>query len=280
MKKVAVTGADGLVGSRIVELLNEKYALIPLSSRDMDITNRDMVNERLTSLSYDAILHLAGYTNVDGAEKEKELAYRINELGTKNLVEVASFQKKQFIYISTDFVFDGNTPPYVETSEPHPISTYGDSKYRGELAVGKNGMIVRIAYPYRAQFDKKKDIVRILQSLLAAGKPLSMIDDSLMVPTFIDDIAHGLGYLIDHYDPTVFHLVGKDALTPFSLAQHIARTFKLDASLISKTTYDAYFTGKAKRPKNCDIRSIKNTFHTMSSIEEGLSIIKKQLNII
>jgi dTDP-4-dehydrorhamnose reductase len=280
MKKVLITGAAGLVGSRIVELLDGKYAFIPLSSKDMDITDRDAVHERLSSLTYDAILHLAGYTNVDGAEKEKETAYRINEQGTKNLVEMASSQKKQFIYISTDFVFDGNMPPYVETSDPHPISIYGDSKYKGELAVGKNGMIVRIAYPYRAQFDKKKDIVRILKSVLEAGKPLSMIGDSLMVPTFIDDIAGGLDYLLTQYESTVFHLVGKDALTPFDMAQQIAHTFKLDASLISKTSYDTYFAGKAKRPKKCDIRSIKNTFYAMSSLEEGLTIIKKQLNVI
>ncbi len=280
MKTIAVTGVTGLVGSRIIELLSGQFQFIPLSSKEIDITNTDSVHKALQSLSFDCLLHLAGYTNVDGAEKEKEKAYLINETGTKNLLEVTSSLKKQFTYISTDFVFDGNTPPYNEESIPNPISVYGASKYAGEKIVGKNGMIVRIAYPYRASFDKKKDIVRTLKSLLEVKKPIVMIEDSLMVPTFIDDVAQGLGYLLNNFSPEVFHLVGGNALSPFELGKTIARVFQLDETLVGKTTYEAYFAGKASRPRYCDIRSTKNSFQHMSTFEEGLTIIKKQLNIL
>jgi len=279
MKKIAITGASGLVGSRIVELLSDTFEFIPLTSKEIDITNADSVHKALSPLSFDLLLHLAAYTNVAGAENEKEKAYTINETGTKNLLDVVSFAKKQFVYISTDFVFDGTKPPYVETSAPHPISVYGASKYAGEKVVGTEGMIVRISYPYRGTFEKKKDIVRALKSLLELGKPISMIKDSLMVPTFIDDIAMGLGYLMNNYSNETFHLVGGDALSPFALAQAIAEAFHLDASLIGKTTYDEYYKDKAKGPRYSDIRSDKNTFYPMHTFEEGLSIIKKQ-NII
>ena len=280
MKKVAVTGASGLVGTRIIELLSDRFQFIPLSIKDMDITNKDSVSSHLKTISYDLMLHLAAYTNVAAAETEKEKAFLINMNGTQNLLEVVSSAKKEFIYISTDFVFDGTNPPYTETSIPNPISVYGTSKYGGEKIVGTNGMIVRISYPYRAAFEIKKDIVRTIKSLIEAGKPLVMVSDSLMVPTFIDDIAEGLGFLMNTYSNEVFHLVGKDAMSPYALAKIIAQVFGLDDSSIEKTTYDTYFSNKAKGPRFSDIRSEKNTFYSMHSFQEGLKSIKKQLNIL
>lgn len=280
MKKIAVTGASGLVGTRIIELLSDQFKFVPLSIQDMDITDKDSVHSHLKTISYDLLLHLAAYTNVVGAETEKDKAFLINETGTHNLLDVVTSAKKEFLYISTDFVFDGTKPPYVETSTPNPISVYGASKYAGEKVVGKNGMIVRISYPYRSEFEIKKDIFRTLKSLLEAKKPLSMVDDSLMVPTFIDDIARGLGYLMNHFSTDIFHLVGKDAMSPYTLAKTIARVFLLDESLISKTTYEHYFANKAKGPRYGDVRSIKNTFHPMHSFEEGLYIIKNQLKLV
>jgi len=280
MKKIAVTGASGLVGTRIMELLSEKFEFIPLSVKDMDITDKDSVHKLLGNLSYDLLLHLAAYTNVVGAETEKAKAFLINGTGTQNLLDSVLSAKKEFIYISTDFVFDGTQPPYVETSTPNPLSVYGASKYAGEKRVGTDGMIVRISYPYRSVFEPKKDIFRTLKSQLEVGKSLSMVEDSLMVPTFIDDIAQGLGYVMDNFSNELFHLVGKDAMSPFDFATTIAKVFNLDKSLIEKTTYETYFANKAKGPRYGDIRSEKNTFYPMHSFEEGLRIIKNQLNII
>ena len=137
-------------------------------------------------------------------------------------------------------------------------------------------MIVRLSYPYRATFEAKKDIVRTLKSLLEAKKPLSMVADSLMVPTFIDDVAYGLEYLMNNFSNEIFHLVGSDAMSPYSLAKTIAQVFNLDESLIGKTTYEKYFAQKAKGPRYSDIKSTKNTFYPVHSFEEGLHIIKNQ----
>jgi len=280
MKKIAITGASGLVGTRIIELLSNRFEFIPLSIEQMDITDTDSVHSFLKTVSYDLLLHLAAYTNVAGAENEKEKAFLINETGTRNLLEAASGEEKQFIYISTDFVFDGTNPPYTETSVPNPISVYGASKYAGEKVVGKNGMIVRFSYPYRGAYEIKKDIFRTLKSFLEAGKPLTMVEDSLMVPTFIDDIAQGLEHLMNNFSNQIIHLVGKDAMSPFTLAKTIAKVFHLDESLVGKTTYEKYFENKAKGPRYSDIRSGKNTFYPMHTFEEGLNIIKKQFEII
>ncbi len=280
MTTVALTGANGLVGSRIVELLKDKFEFISFAQTQMDITNKDQVNSTLSGTTFDVLLHLAAYTNVAGAETNKELAFKINVEGTKNLFEVTQSLHKKCIYISTDFVFDGTHPPYSELSIPHPISVYAQSKYEGEKIVYNNAMIVRIAYPYRAQFEQKKDFFRTFKWLIEQKKQMNMIADSLMTPTFIDDIASGLSYLINNYSPEIFHLVGSQSLSPYDACVMIAKTFDLDSSCIGKTTLAEYIVGKAPLPKLAQIVSKKNTFFKMSSFEEGLLRVKEQLKII
>lgn len=277
MVKIALTGADGLVGSRIVELLGREFQFIPLPQAQMDITNAEAVGTVLQNLDFDLFLHLAAYTNVPQAEKEKDLALKINRDGTKNVFEAVTAKNKKFIYISTDFVFDGNNPPYIEDSIPNPISAYAVSKYEGEKIVRDRAMIVRISYPYRAAFEKKRDFFRTFKTYLEQKKPLTMITDSLMTPTFIDDIALGLGHLIKNFTLEVFHLVGADSLSPYDAALKVADQFNLDRSLIGQTTYGEYIKGKAPLPKLGEIKSSKNNFWKMKTFEEGLEEIIKQL---
>ena len=277
MLKIALTGADGLVGSRIVELLKEDFEFIPLSQKSMNITNKEQVNSVLKNLNYDIFFHLAAYTNVAGAETNKELCFKINVEGTKNVFNIVKSQGKKFIYISTDFVFDGVSPPYDEGSLPNPIGVYALSKYEGEKIIKDQAMIVRIAYPYRASFELKKDFFRTFKSYLENKKPLSMIIDSLMTPTFIDDIAFGLKFLFNNYSPQIFHLVGSDSLSPYDACLMVAEKFNLDKSLIGKITYEEYVKGKAQLPQFATIKSKKNNFYKMKTFEQGLEEIKKQL---
>ena len=277
MIKIALTGADGLVGSRIIELLNKDFEFIPLPQSSMDITNKEQVKVALKNLDFDIFFHLAAYTNVAGAETNKDLCYKINVEGTKNVFDIVKAKNKKFVYISTDFIFDGNDPPYFEDSTPKPAGAYADSKYQGEKVVGNDGMIVRIAYPYRANFELKKDFFRTFKSYLEQKKPLNMITDSLMTPTFIDDIAYGLKYLFNNYSAEIFHLVGSQSLSPYDATTKVAEVFNFDKSLIGKTSFEEYIKNKPGLPKMADIRSKKNNFYTMKTFEQGLEDIKKQL---
>jgi dTDP-4-dehydrorhamnose reductase len=274
MKKIAITGATGLVGSRVVELLKDNFQFIPLSSKELDITSKDQVNEKLKDLDFDLLLHLAAYTNVDGAETEKEKAYNLNVNGTKYLLDAVLEKKAEFIYISTGFIFDGTKPPYYEDSIAHPTGYYGQTKFEGEQLVKDRGMIVRIEYPYGNSPAPKKDIAHVLKSLLEQGKTLTMIENSLITPTLIDDIAFGLKHLMNSYSSETFHLVGATALSPFNLAKTIARTFNLDENLVKPTTLEEYFKGKAHRPQFADVRSKKNNFSKMRTFEEGIKTLK------
>lgn len=277
MLKIALTGADGLVGSRIVELLGQDFEFIPLPQKSMDITDAEQVDNSLKDLDFDIFFHLAAYTNVPGAETNKDLCFKINRDGTKNVFEAVKRKQKNFVYISTDFVFDGVKPPYDESSIPNPVGVYASSKFEGEKIVKDQAMIVRIAYPYRAEFELKKDFFRTFKYYLENNKSLSMINDSIMTPTFIDDIAFGLKYLFNNFKPEIYHLVGSEYLSPYEAAVKVAESFGLDRSLIGKTTYEEYIKGKARLPQFASIRSNKNTFWKMKSFSEGLEEIKKQL---
>jgi len=276
MIKIALTGASGLVGSRIVELLNKDFAFISLSQTEMDITDKDSVWGKIKNTDFDLLLHLAGYTNVDGAENEKEMSLKINRDGTKNVFDAVHQKGKKFIYISTDFVFDGKNPPYYEDSAPHPISYYGLTKYEGEKILGNDAIIVRISYPYRKMYEPKKDFVCTIRTLLEQNKPLTMVADSLITPTLIDDIAYALKYLFMNFSRGVFHINGANSLSPYDAGKLIAKTYGLDQTLITPTTYENYFQGKAFRSQYSDMKSKKNNFYKMRSFEEGLQFILNQ----
>ena len=118
----------------------------------------------------------------------------------------------------------------------------------GELIVQKSGLeyqIIRIAYPYRAIFNKK-DFVRAVLAKLEEKTEIKMVTDHIMVPTFIDDFVSGLNTLIQKNETGIFHMVGAESITPYQAALIIAKVFNLDELLISKTTRREYFNGKAK----------------------------------
>jgi dTDP-4-dehydrorhamnose reductase len=276
MKRIALTGANGLVGSRLVELLSTKYEFVPVPHSAVDITDRESTASYLRGIEYDAFLHLAAYTNVDGAETEYEKAMGLNVDGTRHVFEATKNKGVPFILFSTDFVFDGDHPPYNEESKPNPISAYGSTKRMAEQAVEGEALVIRISYPYRASFEPKKDFVRTIKGLLEQGKELKMVTDSTMTPTFIDDIAPALDSLLEHYSPGLVHVVGGSAISPFESGKLIARSFGLDEDLVQPITYADFFANRAQRPRYSDIRSTRNPV-AMKDYEEGLAEMIRQI---
>ena len=287
--KILGTGLDGLVGSRIVELLSNKYEFENLSlSTGLDITNRDAVLESIKSSDAQIALHLAAKTNVDGCELDKALrekgdAWKINVLGTQNVVDGCKQSNKKLVYISTDFVFDGVNPPaggYSEEDIPNPINWYAKTKYEGEKIVQNfksPWIIARIAYPYRAKFERL-DFARGILKRLQEGLPVTAVKDHIFTPTFIDDIAFASDALIKNNCTGIFHVVGSQSLTPFDAATLIAKEFNLGESKISKTTRAEYFNNKAPRPFQLALKNdkIERLGIKMRTFEEGLREIKRQ----
>lgn len=282
--KLIVTGMTGLVGSRINELLGKKYEFLNLSrSLGVNIENKIQVLEFIKSSQAPIVLHLAAKTNVDECEKEKDSAWEINVVGTQNVVDACDKLGKKIIYVSTDFVFDGEKKDglYSEEDKPNPINWYGKTKHEGEKIVQNSlnpWIIMRIAYPYRADFVKK-DFFRAILARLENGQQIQAVTDHIMTPTFIDDIAYALDLLIEQNARGLFHVVGSSSLTPHEAAILIAQTFGLSSLNIIKTTRVEYFKNQAPRPFKLALQNakIQKLGIKMRSFEEGIEEIKKQL---
>ncbi|HLW60020.1 MAG TPA: sugar nucleotide-binding protein [bacterium] len=270
MIRVAITGATGLVGSRIVELLGDRFEFLPLGHDMLDITNKRQVDQVIGATEFEYLLHLAAYTDVEGAETHQDRAYEINVRGTDHIYRAVTRRDRKLIYFSTDFVFDGTAPPYDEDSIPNPLGCYGRSKYEGEQIVHGTAMIVRISYPYRAAFPKKKDFVRRIRALLEQGSELQLVTDSIITPTFIDDIAYATEQVIRHFSPGIVHITGAQSLSPYAAGKLIATKFDFDGARITPITFEKFSALRAPRPRYSMMMSKLNIFYKMRTFEDGL----------
>lgn len=289
-ENILITGGNGLVGSRIIELLSQTYQFDVINrTSGIDITDKQSVTNKIKNSSANTILHLAAKTDVDGCEKEKDLgkeseAWRINVEGTQNIVEACKEANKKIIYISTDFVFNGEDTPkegYTEESKQNPVNWYGQTKNEGEKIIQETTVpwiIARIAYPYRSSFEKK-DFVRVFKTLLEQGKSLSLVTDHFMSPTFIDDIGQAIHILLQTNETGIYHVTGNQTLSPYEEGVAVAKIFGLDISLIGKTTRAEFFKNRAIRPFNLKMNNdkISKLGVHMKTFEEGLLEVKRQL---
>ncbi len=278
------TGLSGLVGSRIVELLGQDFQFENLSlETGVDITNRDVVREKIGASSAPWVFHFAAITDLDAAEGERPLGEKsktwiVNVEGTRHIVDAARAGGKHVLYLSTDFVFDGNDGPYTEESKPNPQSWYAMSKYEGEKlvgALGDAGLILRLAFPYRAKRVGRPDFVHRIMDQLRAGERIEAPSDQTFTPTYIDDVARVIQALVGSNASGIYHAVGSQALSPYDAAVMVARTHELDASRIAATTWESYYKHRAPRPKQAVLKNdkIDSLGIRMKSFEEGLRLL-------
>ena len=254
--KILGTGLSGLVGSRVVEL-NQKHQFIDLSlDTGYNILKPENLDSVFKSFSGDTVIHFAAFTNTQAAWEQKgdksALCYQLNVVGTQNIVNLCKKYQKYLIHISTDFVFDGTKEGiYTEDDLTSTIEWYGETKALAEKVVtnsGINSAIVRLAFPYRAKFNTKVDIVRKIKAKIEAGDTLNLFDDQIITPTFIDDIANGLKIFFDNKPTGIYHLVGSSSQSPFALAQMVAEVFALDNSKIMPSKLIDYLKTTNARP--------------------------------
>lgn len=283
------TGLDGLLGSRITELLEKKYTFTNISrSTGVDISKKEQVIPAVTHADGSFVLHLAAIANVDACEQDKQRGkdgdvWKINVEGTGYIADACKQAKKKLIYISTDFVFDGQKVPpaggYTEEDKPNPINWYGVTKYEAEKLVQQSGtpyVIIRPAYPYGRRYAQKKDFVQAVLGRLESGQSVQALTDHIFTPTFLDDLVAAIDALIMHNAEGIYHVVGSQSLTPYDAGLTIAEVFGYDRSLIQKTTREEFFAGRAMRPYNLSVRNdkIEKLGVKMRGFEEGLAQVK------
>lgn len=303
--RIILTGATGLIGSRFEELLFENHDIIPLSSSDgIDITDKNSLEKFLSNKNADVMIHLAGKTDVDSCEKDKDIdleilnieekdakgleinslnsdewvgkntSFAINTIGTRNLYDVSKDIGMKFVYISTDFVFPGNGE-YTEDSKPDPINWYGMTKWYGEKLIDtQEDLIVRLSFPYGYQSSVRQDFIWKIIDLLKEKEEVPLISDQTITPTFIDDIVYGLDFLFSKKTSGIYHLTGSSYESPYQIGQKIKKVFGFETK-ISDSTKDELYKDRAPRPFQSIMKNgrIAELGFRTKTFDEGLSLI-------
>ena len=256
MSRILITGAFGQLGTSLRNILSDQSILavgrmIPMKEKNgcalLDITELNQVRETITLFQPDVIVHLAAMTDVDGCERDPEMAFDVNVRGTENLLD--NFNGR-FIYISTDYVFDGSDGPYAEKDEVNPISVYGRTKFYGEDLVQQsdaNWVILRSNVVFSFNERTKASFMDWVVDSLKNRQSITVVDDQWNNPTWTVDLARIISRIIDHEIQGLYHYGGRDLLNRFAFAEMIAETFKLDRTLIEPID-TASLNQLAKRP--------------------------------
>lgn len=248
--KILITGANGMLGQDLCPILeDEGYEVVETDLNNLDITNLDMVKKVLISEKPDVVVHCAAYTNVDKAEEDKETAFLINGKGTENVAKTCGETDILMIYISTDYVFDGEKKDaYLPSDRTNPQSVYGASKLEGEKAVQKHCKkyyITRTSWLYG---HHGKNFVETMISF--ADKPeLKVVDDQIGCPTWTVELANGIVKLLEEEaESGIYHICGSGKTSWYNFAKEIFELEGLKVNLKPCTTEE--FPRPAKRPKN------------------------------
>ncbi len=213
------------------------------------MTDARCVKKRLEDISPDAVIHAAAFTLVDQCEEEPELAWEVNVVGTANVAVACKSLGCRLVYLSTDYVFDGKSvEPYREEDPVSPLGVYGNTKWKGELAVLEEGpdnsLIVRTAWVYGHGGRNFVDAILEKGNL---GEPLKVVTDQKGSPTFSDDLADALNALLSIQANGTVHVTGHGACTWYEFAKEVLSTSGLEVGLLEETT-SATLGRRAPRP--------------------------------
>lgn len=253
MKTVLVTGADGMLGTEVMRLLERDKSVRAIGTRlsDMDVTNLERVRGVLYRHTPTHVIHCAAFTFVDQAEKQALLAYQINAEGTKNLAFFCRELDIELIYLSTDYVFPGDKDtPYLETDRPGPINTYGMTKLLGEVytqTLLERYKIVRTSWLNGLGGDYGRNFIETMLRVSETRSVLSLVSDQVGRPTFTFDLAQALVTLLDVNAYGIFHVTNSGQASWFEFAREIFQAAGKD-NIELRPILSEQFRSAAKRP--------------------------------
>ena len=280
--KVVITGASGQLGTDLRNILLKESGIkiYPFSKSELDITNQVLVKSLFETVKPNIILHCAANTNVDGCELEQVLAYKVNAYGTRNIAVEAERYQARLIYISTDYVFDGNADsPYHEFSPTNPLSVYGASKLAGEDMVKhfcKRHFIVRTSWLYGLSGNNfVKNILKLAQN----NNSLKVVDDQIGCPTFTFDLAVFLVDLMNSEAYGIYHATNTGYCSWFEFAGAILDSYGIKEKLVQPIKSEE-LNRPAPRPHYSVLTSISIRSNGMSNLptwQDGLYRFIKDL---
>lgn len=298
--KILVTGANGLLGQKLVKLILDKgkdelvatarganrlpYAETDFQFDQMDVTDHTQVDKVIDKYRPEVVIHTAAMTNVDQCEESQEDCWKQNVDAVDYLIKACERNSIFLLHLSTDFIFDGKDGPYDEEAEAKPISYYGESKLVAEKLLQNSEIkfaIVRTVLVYGIAHDmSRSNIVLWVKKSLEEGKSIKVVDDQLRSPTLAEDLALGCYLIAEKRSQGIFNICGKDLLTPYEMALKVAAYFDLDTSTMERADAST-FTQIAKRPPKTGLlidKAIAQLGYAPHSFEEGIGILVDQLS--
>jgi dTDP-4-dehydrorhamnose reductase len=301
MKKILLTGSNGLLGQKLVGLLSKMpdiqlFATAKGANRlhytegytywPLDITNQTQLTDTIEKVAPDVVIHTAAMTNVDQCETERELCWEMNVNAVKYLVAACKKTNTFLIHLSTDFIFDGEAGPYDENAKPKPISYYGESKLAAEEALISSDIrwaIARTVLVFGIVADMSRtNIILWVKKSLEEGKPIKVVTDQFRTPTLAEDLAMGCWQIAEKEAKGIFNISGKDFLTPYEMAIKTADYFNLDKTLITEAN-SSTFSQPAKRPPKTGFiidKAIAILSYKPHSFDQGIEIVANQFELV
>ncbi|MBQ6833805.1 MAG: dTDP-4-dehydrorhamnose reductase [Lachnospiraceae bacterium] len=280
--RILVTGVKGQLGYDVVNEMEKRgLEAVGVDVEEMDITDKAACEKVITEANVDAVIHCAAYTAVDAAEDNVEICMKVNAEGTRNIAEVCKKLDIKMMYISTDYVFDGQGErPWEPDDERHPLNIYGQSKYEGELAVEElleKYFTVRIAWVFGVNGKN------FIKTMLRIGKErgaASVVCDQIGSPTYTYDLARLLVDMIQTDKYGRYHATNEGLCSWYEFACEIFRAAGMDEVKVTPVTSAEYPASKAKRPMNSRISKEKlsdNGFERLPDWKDAVARYLKEI---
>ncbi|MBS1547890.1 MAG: SDR family oxidoreductase [Bacteroidetes bacterium] len=298
--RILITGSNGLLGQKLISALRndptvellatsrgEDRTADPLGKRyrAVDITQQPAVDAAFDAFRPEVVIHTAAMTNVDACELDPVACQLQNVTATELLVHAAKRRGSHFIFLSTDFIFDGKDGPYREEDQPAPLSIYGHSKLEGERIVQQAGLkhwaIARTIIVYGiAKGLSRSNVVLWAKGALERATPIKVVDDQWRMPTLAEDLADGCIRIAKKQATGIFHLSGPDGMSILELVQRVGAFFHLPTGVVSPVKSDS-LGQPAKRPPVTGFvldKARRELGYAPHGFEDGLAVLQEQLN--
>ena len=296
LMKILLTGANGVLGVHLTrQLVSEGFELVCTGRADPIVTGKEVMYEKMDftdpfsihdvfeKYKPGVVIHAGAMTRVDACEDNQWLAYISNVEGTLSLLSNAAETKSFFVFISTDFVFDGEKGNYTESEKTGPVNFYGKTKRDAEEAVLEyeyDWAIVRTSLVYGNPLSGKDNIISTIKRKLEAGDSYGLVNDQFRSPTFVEDLAKGILLIIKKHATGIYHISGKEILTPYEMGIKTATHLNAPRELITELN-STNFSQPAKRPVKTNLsieKAVTHLGYDPVSFEEGLKRTCSSIN--
>jgi dTDP-4-dehydrorhamnose reductase len=298
-KTILITGANGLLGQKLVELLVQESTVdliatakgenrLPNSAGyryvSLDITNSAEIHSVIDTYKPHVVIHTAAMTNVDTCETDQVGCELLNVTAVAYLIEACQKHDTFLCHLSTDFIFDGADGPYTEEATPNPISVYGESKLRAEKLLESSSIrwaIARTVLVFGIVSDMSRtNIILWVKKSLEDGKQINVVTDQFRTPTLAEDLAMGCWLIAQKEALGIFNISGSDFLTPYEMAIKTANFYGLPVELIQQAD-SSTFSQPAKRPPRTGFildKARRELGYQPRSFDEGIAFMAEQVH--